>query len=52
MKSLDRLITQEEFEKIKKLDKIGEGKCANLYRNDNDVYKIIKQDAKKCMEKV
>lgn len=51
MKSLDRLITQEEFEKIKKLDKIGEGKCANLYRNDNDVYKIIKQDAKKIYGK-
>lgn len=51
MKLLDRVITQEEFEKIKKLDKIGAGKCADLYRNDNEVYKIIKQDAKKMYRK-
>lgn len=32
-------------ERIEKLEKIGEGKCANIYRNGNIVYKIFKKNS-------
>lgn len=42
---MSRIIQIEELEKIQSKEKIGSGKCANLYREGNDVYKIVKQDS-------
>ncbi len=40
-----RLIKPKELAEIENKEKIGFGKCANLYKKNNEVYKIIKQDA-------
>lgn len=39
---LSRKVSVEEIEE---LEKIGEGKCANIYRNDSIVYKILKENS-------
>lgn len=46
-----RVIKPEELAEIENKEKIGFGKCANLYKKNNEVYKIIKQDAKKMYGK-
>lgn len=41
-----RFISREEQEKIETFQKIGAGACANLYRNGNEAYKILKENSK------
>ena len=43
-------MNNKEYEKF---EKIGEGKCANIYKSGNNVYKILKEntDSKKFYSK-
>lgn len=51
VKVLSRKITTVELTEIENSEKVGTGKCANLYKKNEEVYKIIKQDAKKLYSK-
>ena len=42
MQELSRKVNVNDFEKF---EKIGEGKCANIYKSGNNVYKILNENA-------
>ena len=51
MKILSIKITTEELKEIENSKKVGAGKCADLYKKNEEVYKLIKQDAKRLYSK-
>ena len=51
VKILSIKITTEELKEIENSKKVGAGKCADLYKKNEEVYKLIKQDAKRLYSK-
>lgn len=41
-----RILSQEEIDKIETFEEIGAGACAKIYKDGNEAYKIIKENAK------
>ena len=46
MNSNEIIISPQQRAQIEALEYIGAGACANLYRDNDTVYKIIKENAK------